>query len=117
MKLAIGIFLGLFSVGALAATPETATPWSPGKGVLCDKYICADASGVSIPLTEKYVGKTRADKLKAMGEFDTTAFTFATGLSCDVKEKLCRQDRYYGADGKRSGKINKYYTKVLFGSF
>ncbi|MEY7343618.1 YcgJ family protein, partial [Escherichia coli] len=27
------------------------------------------------------------------------------GVFCDVKEKLCRDDRYFGVDGKRSGKI------------
>ncbi|ENT7553171.1 YcgJ family protein, partial [Shigella flexneri] len=30
------------------------------------------------------------------------------------KEKLCRDDRYFGVDGKRSGKINQTTTKMLF---
>nr|WP_280137519.1 YcgJ family protein [Ensifer sp. Root31] len=36
-------------------------------------------------------------------------------MFCDVKERLCREDRYYGANGQRSGAVSKKYTKVLFG--
>ncbi|ESE21813.1 Fels-1 Prophage Protein-like protein, partial [Escherichia coli 910096-2] len=30
------------------------------------------------------------------------------------KEKLCRDDRYFGVNGKRNGKINQTTTKMLF---
>ncbi|HBA6306489.1 TPA: hypothetical protein J2F63_004671, partial [Escherichia coli] len=46
--------------------------------------------------------------------YDPSEFTFANGVFCDVKEKLCRDDRYFGVDGKRSGKINQITTKMLF---
>ncbi|RIG60776.1 hypothetical protein CUA59_23310, partial [Shigella flexneri] len=46
--------------------------------------------------------------------YDPSEFTFANGVFCDVKEKLCRDDRYFGVDGKRSGKINQTTTKMLF---
>ena len=58
-------------------------------------------------------------------EVITTPFTFVSTthaivrnrlkpVFCDVKEKLCRDDRYFGVDGKRSGKINQTTTKMLF---
>ena len=37
----------------------------------------------------------------------------ACGVVCDPY-KLCRDDRYFGVDGKRSGKINQTTTKMLF---
>ncbi|EKH0144839.1 hypothetical protein O4N03_004283, partial [Shigella flexneri] len=46
--------------------------------------------------------------------YDPSEFTFVNGVFCDVKEKLCRDDRYFGVDGKRSGKINQTTTKMLF---
>lgn len=88
---------------------------SPEPGVLCDRYLCADGkSGVSRELTEKHLGKKAATKLFSQGDFDATQFTFAGGIFCDVKERLCREDRYYGVDGKHSGKVSDKYTKLLF---
>lgn len=89
---------------------------SPAPGVLCDRYLCANGKeGVSHELTEKHLGKKAAIKLYSQGDFDPTEFTFANGIFCDVKERLCRQDRYYGADGKRTGVVSKNYTRLLFG--
>ncbi|MFC7067896.1 YcgJ family protein [Brucella rhizosphaerae] len=87
---------------------------SPTQGVLCDRYVCANDKGVSRALTERYLGKKVADKMFSQGDFDKTEFTFASGIFCDVKERLCRADRYY-ENGKRSGAISKKYTKLLFG--
>ena len=88
---------------------------SPEPGVLCDRYLCVDGNnGVSRELTEKYLGKQAATRLFSQGDFDATQFTFANGIFCDVKERLCREDRYYGVDGKRSGKVSEKYTKLLF---
>ncbi len=86
---------------------------SPAPGVLCDRYICANDKGISRELTAQYVSKKAAAKLQ--GEFDLTEFTFANGVFCDVKERLCRENRYYGADGKHSGAASKKYTALLFG--
>ncbi|MFX1675517.1 YcgJ family protein [Paraburkholderia sp. A2WS-5] len=88
---------------------------SPERGVLCDRYICANEKGISRALTEKYLGQRVAAKVFSQGDFDLTAFTFANGIFCDVKERLCRQDRYYGADGKRTGAVSGKYTRLLFG--
>lgn len=89
---------------------------SPEAHVLCDKYICATATdGVSQAMTAKYLGKEAAKRLSSQGQFDPTSFTFAGGTFCDIKEKLCREDRYYGADGKHSGAISTKYTRLLFG--
>ncbi|WP_309300358.1 YcgJ family protein [Yokenella regensburgei] len=52
--------------------------------------------------------------MAAQGAFDCTAFTFANGVYCDTKEKVCRKDRYFGADGKLSGAIDKKTTALLF---
>ncbi|CAB3801636.1 hypothetical protein LMG28688_05398 [Paraburkholderia caffeinitolerans] len=89
---------------------------SPERGVLCDRYFCADDQGISRALTEKYLGQRAARKVFSQGDFDLTEFTFANGIFCDVKERLCRQDRYYGADGRRSGAVSGKYTGLLFGN-
>ncbi|EOF4924407.1 YcgJ family protein [Salmonella enterica subsp. enterica serovar Montevideo] len=86
----------------------------PTKGVVCDAYFCADATGISDPLTTKYLGKQKGGQLAAQGKFDRTAFTFANGIYCDTKEKVCRKDRYFGADGKPSGKPDSKTTQWLF---
>lgn len=99
---------------AYAKQPQSL--FSPATHVLCDKYICATASdGVSRAMTEKYLGKQAAKRLSAQGKFDPTSFTFTGGTFCDIKEKLCREDRYYGADGTRSGAVSEKYTRLLFG--
>lgn len=49
-------------------------------------YICADASGVSKRLTEKFLGKAAVTKLFSQSTFDTSEFTFANGVFCDAKE-------------------------------
>lgn len=87
---------------------------SPATGVVCDVYLCADAQGVSNGLTAQYLGGKKAQQLAAQGEFDRTAFTFANGVYCDTKEKVCRKDRYFGADGKPSGAIDRTTTQLLF---
>lgn len=86
---------------------------TPAAGVLCDRYVCADASGLSKVLTERHLGKPAA-KIFSQGGINLTEFTFANGVFCDVKERLCREDRYFGEDGKRSGAVSKKYTQILF---
>lgn len=97
-----------------AKAPDTLQ--SPQAGILCDPYFCANEHGISRALTELYLGKPTASKLFNQGDFDLSEFTFSNGIFCDTKERLCREDRYYGADGKRSGKISSKYTQILFGS-
>lgn len=109
----MSILLAGFSVSACAASGAELR--SPTQGVLCDAYFCADAKGISREDTEKYLGKDALKKLVSQGSFDTSEFTFASGIFCDVKEKLCRENRYFGADGKRSGAVSEKYTRLLFG--
>lgn len=54
-------------------------------------------------------------KLWIVGEYNPEEFTFLNGIFCNVKENLCRNDRYLGADGRRSGEINNNSTMILFG--
>lgn len=111
-----------FSLGlllAVSAIPthagQRAVLRSPEPGVLCDRYLCANDKGISRKLTETYLGKKAASKLFAQGDFDLTEFTFANGIFCDVKARLCREDRYYGTNGERSGVVSKKYTELLLG--
>lgn len=116
MKKTITMLLFIFAGGApiLACAAEHNPLRSPAKGVVCDVYFCADATGISDALTMKYLGAKKGKQLAAQGEFDRTAFTFADGVYCDTKAHECRQDRYFGADGKPSGKIDSKTTQWLF---
>lgn len=101
-----------FSV--LAGAAEHNPLRSPAKGVVCDAYFCADATGISDALTTEYLGAKKGRHLVSQGEFDRSAFTFANGIYCDTKEKVCRKDHYFGADDKPSGKIDSKTTQWLF---
>jgi len=104
-------------VGAITPVQaqQPASLRSPEPGVLCDQYVCADDKGISRALTEKHLGKkAAANEVFTTSDVDLTEFTFANGIFCDVKERLCREDRYYGENGQRSGAVSKTYTKLLF---
>ncbi|POA21890.1 hypothetical protein C1886_03345 [Pseudomonas sp. FW300-N1A1] len=115
----LSISLSLLLAVAVMPTAHAKQPavnQSPAPGVLCDRYVCADDKGISRELTEKYLGKkAAANTLFTMSDVDLTEFTFANGIFCDVKERLCREDRYFGANGERSGAISRKYTQLLFG--
>ncbi|MDR3096845.1 MAG: YcgJ family protein [Paraburkholderia sp.] len=106
----------LFAGAAIPAHAGQKALRSPERGVLCDRYFCASDEGISRALTVKYLGRRAAAKVFSQGDFDLTEFTFTNGIFCDVKERLCRQDRYYGADGKRTGAVSGKYTELLFGN-
>lgn len=110
-----GLMAGALMLVALGTHAATKPLHSPAKGVVCDAYFCANAQGVSTALTARYLGKKKGAQLDAQGAFDRTAFTFANGIYCDTKEKVCRKDRYFGADGKPSGAIDVVTTGQLFG--
>ncbi|MHC5225591.1 YcgJ family protein [Ignatzschineria sp. LJL83] len=105
----------LILITACATTQKDATNTinNPAKGVLCDQYICVDQQGVSIGLTEHYLGTERAEALLKAGKFDTSAMTFSNGVFCDTKAKLCYVDRYFNAEGQRSA-VSPKYTAELF---
>jgi hypothetical protein len=58
------------------------------------------ADGQSVP-TGQYSKnlKPTTKRVIPLNEFDPTEFTFANGIFCDVKERLCLEDRYDGANG------------------
>ena len=95
-------YIGLSGVGmmfsSMASGNDAGGLQSPACGVVCDPYICVNSDGISPELTRKYLGEKAAENLQSL----------------DVKEKICRDDRYFGVDGKRSGKINQTTTKMLF---
>ncbi|EBU8131918.1 hypothetical protein DLM20_24485 [Salmonella enterica subsp. enterica serovar Java] len=97
-----------------AAAAGKQPPKSPSPGVLCDRWMCADANGVSKDLTTKYLGKKAADRLYSQGAFDPTGFTLDNGVYCDANDKACYVDKFFDVNGKRSA-INRQYTKILFG--
>ncbi|HFI5337044.1 TPA: YcgJ family protein [Serratia liquefaciens] len=109
-----GVVIGL--AGLAQAQTRQGLLLSPHPGVLCDRYFCADKEvGVSVALTRQYLGTAEAEKLVAQGEFDKTAFTYANGVFCDLAEKQCRSNRYFDAQGHRSGEVLETETRLLFG--
>ncbi|PEH55776.1 hypothetical protein CRM81_05070 [Yersinia kristensenii] len=106
--------MGMLSNYASSAKTMIGVLQSPASGVVCDVYVCADAKGISVELTSQYLGKIRGEQLTSLGDFDYSAFTFANGIFCDTRERLCRKDRYFGPDGKRSGAVDEQYTQLLF---
>ncbi|EPL0839070.1 YcgJ family protein [Klebsiella aerogenes] len=86
----------------------------PAKGIVCDQYFCADSGGISAALTRHYLGSKMGDYLDAQGSFDHSSFTFENGIYCDIKERLCYRERYFGRDGKPSSDIDTLMTKKLF---
>ncbi|MBJ2089984.1 YcgJ family protein [Serratia sp. IR-2025] len=54
-------------------------------------------------------------QLDAQGAFDRSAFTFANGIYCDTKEKVCHKECYFGAEGKPSRAIDVVTSGQLFG--
>lgn len=108
-----GLAIALSPMLANAKTAPVLT--SPEKNVLCDKFVCVSGKeGVSVELTQKYLGSKQAKAIQNAGDFDKTAVTFANGIFYDVNEQKCHVDRYFEADGKRSA-ISDKYTKKLFG--
>ncbi|MED8903673.1 YcgJ family protein [Escherichia coli] len=108
------LFIPLFVVfSPLTFAKTTEILKNPAKGILCDKYICADQHGISSSLTRKYLGEKREVYLLAQGEFDKTQFTFSNGVFCDTGEKRCHTNRYFDKDGKRSP-VAETETQLLF---
>ncbi|MFD0706757.1 YcgJ family protein [Photorhabdus akhurstii] len=106
--------LFLLSFSTLAVT-KTANIFFPGKGVVCDKKgkYCADQQGVSIKLTERYLGKKAAGRLKKEfgdGQYiDFSSYTLSNGVHCESKEKKCYKDRYYPQT-----EVNKEFTQKMY---
>ena len=110
----------MFLLGCQAGQIEQKAPIQgidlkqPEAKVLCDQYVCANAEGISKPLTQKYLGQAQADRVFSQGQFDQTQFTFANGIFCDTKTQTCHVDRYFDGQGNRSA-VAPNYTQALFG--
>jgi hypothetical protein len=107
--------LALAIASTMPAVAAHRRTFSPSAGVMCDKYVCVDANGISKNLTAKFLGVARATKFFSQGISDTTEYTFASGVFCDTKERICHKDRYFdGVTGKRSA-TDVRATAILFG--
>lgn len=74
----------MLSSAVIAKTSSSV--YSPTKGVICDKYICADKKGVSKKLTAKYLGTYKANKAFSQGDFDTSRLRSQTVCSVILKQ-------------------------------
>lgn len=86
-------YIGLSGVGmmfsSMASGHDAGGLQSPACGVVCDPYICVNSDGISPELTRKYLSEKAAENLQSLQGYDPSEFTFANGVFCDVKEKLC----------------------------
>jgi hypothetical protein len=60
---------------------------SPQGGVLCDKHMCVDASGISKTLTEKFLGGAAAIKTVVSGRFRPDAISHLWTVSSAIRGK------------------------------
>jgi hypothetical protein len=56
--------------------------------------MCANDKGISLALTAKCLGGRVAARLFSQRAFDLSKFTFTKRVFCDLKEWLCRENRY-----------------------
>ncbi len=81
------------------ATAQTSV-FFPSPGVICDRKspLCADATGISMGLTQRYLGDAAQGKLQqSLGDgrdVDMGSYTLSNGVSCDSKAKACYTDRF-----------------------
>lgn len=95
--------MGLFTV-VLGSVSFSAFPTKldfPQPGVICDlvaRY-CVDKNGLSLSLTQFYLGHDAQQHLRdVLGNEEAVnlhEFTFSNGVHCDTTEQQCYQDRYY----------------------
>lgn len=86
------------------------------EGAICDRQagICVDHMGISVALTQMYLGEVAGrdlmKKIKQTGleVFESKTYTLHGGLTCDTKARTC------WTDVKRS-KVNTRATRTLFG--
>ena len=111
MLLSMMFFVAVNPVAYAASLDKVV--YSPDKGVICDKKaaMCADAYGLSVGLTESFLGrKAGSDAAKKLANIsDKGVFTLSNGLHCKVNKKACYSDKY-------SNQIDKLSTSALFGT-
>ncbi|POT56165.1 hypothetical protein C3432_19510 [Citrobacter amalonaticus] len=83
----------------------------PAKGIICDRTsnFCADPSGISMGLTQVYIGNTTAlqSALGDMKNVNLASYTLSNGVFCDSQRRKCYDDKY-------RSRLNKVYTRNLF---
>ena len=100
MKRIIAVLALALIPGLCLATPAqlSSEVFSPEQGIICDKLLgfCADAKGVSMALTRKFLGAEVEKKTMALVEQlggpekqDYTVFYLSNGVYCDCKIKKC----------------------------
>ncbi|WP_425292085.1 YcgJ family protein [Brucella anthropi] len=119
MKLILPIVIaaitpGLFCTPTCAAQSDSV--YSPANGILCDKFFCADASGISNGLTMQYLGNAAAEKLASQSGLDRTKFTLSNGVFCDVEQRKCYKDQYRGPNAGTQRSVSAKFSRELFGS-
>lgn len=111
---------GLFAIilGSISFPAVTAELDFPRPGVICDpvaKY-CVDKQGLSLSLTQLYLGIDARQHLRNELENDDKVnkheFTFSNGVHCDTTKKQCYRDRYYP---RTPDKQEIPLTQYLFG--
>jgi len=105
--------IAMVALIGLGAVAQAGSVYSPDKGVICDKKsgFCADKYGISLGLTQEYLGDKHAatwEKRLSNPSFDSSAFTMSNGLSCDTKAKVCKKSKW-------DDKADAHWTAILFG--
>jgi hypothetical protein len=104
---------GSDAASGAAAAPVKDAVFSPQSGVLCDKQvgICADAQGISMALTQQYLGEAAEKKqlgLLKKGGYNQTYFILSDGVACNTADKKCYV-------GEFDSTVDAAHTKALFG--
>ncbi|MGO2143592.1 MAG: YcgJ family protein [Serratia bockelmannii] len=79
---------------------EQAPVFFPAAGIICDRKssLCADAMGISMGLTQQYLGHAAQSKLQqSLGDgrdVDMGSYTLSNGVFCDSQAKACYTDRF-----------------------
>lgn len=99
---------------SIASKNDASKLQSPACSVVCNPYICVSSNSISPALTKKYLSKKAAKNLQSLQSYNPSKFTFSNSVFCNVKKKLCRNNRYFSVNSKQSKKINQTTTKMLF---
>ena len=97
----------------MSIAAEAKSVFIADKGVICDRKsnLCVDKYGISMGLTQEYLGQKAVDRLNRvtnnMKGMDTKSFTLSNGLSCDSDRKIFKKSKW-------DDKPNPYWTKVLY---
>lgn len=101
-KILVAIALSLCSTSAFAMVKVE--PKSPALGVVCDIYFCANSKGISIELTQKFLGKTVVSITPFAIKDGHRAFLKALHLNANYPIQLHHQRVYRAAPSLQAHK-------------